>query len=166
MGTSYHHIGLPALFQGLFGFTYIKGKEVGEGIRIINEDEAKLLARHHNLINAVEKILGMGVEVVVIKKGESGSITCDNNGNRFILPAYPTSGMVDPTGAGDSFAGAFLGYLAQTGKTDFSTMKTAVAYGTVVASFAIAGFSLEGLRSIKKEQIDQRLKELQNLTSF
>jgi len=133
---------------------------------IINADEAKLLARHHNLINAAEKILDMGIEVVVIKKGESGSITCNNEGDRFILPAYPTTGVVDPTGAGDSFAGAFLGYLAQTGKADFSTLKTAVAYGTVVASFAIAGFSLEGLGSIKKEQIDKRLKELRNLISF
>jgi len=133
---------------------------------IINEDEAKMLAADFNLIKAAEKILGMGPRVVIIKKGESGSITCDAEGNKFILPAYPAAEVKDPTGAGDSFAGATLGYLSQTGKTDFRTLKTAVAYGTVVASFTIADFSLHGLTSITKSDIDKRLETLRKLTHF
>jgi sugar/nucleoside kinase (ribokinase family) len=96
---------------------------------IINEDETRLLAKEHNLIKAAEKILDMGTGVVIIKKGESGSVMCDVEGNKFILPAYPSTEAKDPTGAGDSFAGGFMGYLAQTGNTDFATLKTAVAYG-------------------------------------
>lgn len=133
---------------------------------IINEDEAKMLAADFNLIKAADKILGMGPRVVIIKKGESGSITCDANGNKFILSAYPAAEVTDPTGAGDSFAGATLGYLSQTGKTDFQTLKIAVAYGTVVASFTIADFSLKGLTSITKSDIDKRLETLRKLTRF
>lgn len=133
---------------------------------IINEDEAKMLAADFNLIKAADKILGMGPGVVIIKKGESGSITCDAKGHKFILPAYPAAEVIDPTGAGDSFAGATLGYLAQAGKTDFRTLKTAVAYGTVVASFTIAGFSLNALTSITKSDIDSRLETLRKLTHF
>ena len=133
---------------------------------IINEDEAKMLAADFNLIKAAEKILGMGPGVVIIKKGESGSITCDSKGNNFVLPAYPAAEVKDPTGAGDSFAGATLGYLSQTGKTDFGNLKTAVAYGTVVASFTIADFSLQGLTSITRSDIDKRLETLRKLTHF
>jgi len=133
---------------------------------IINEDEAKLLSAEFNLIKAAQKVLDMGPGVVIIKKGQSGSITCDAKGHKFILPAYPTTEVTDPTGAGDSFAGATLGYLSQTGKTDFQTLKTAVAYGTVVASFTIADFSLHGLTSITRNDIDKRLETLQKLTRF
>jgi len=133
---------------------------------IINEDEAKMLAADFNLIKAAEKVLGMGPGVVIIKKGKSGSITCDAEGHNFILPAYPATEVKDPTGAGDSFAGATLGYLSQTGKTDFQTLKTAVAYGTVVASFTIADFSLHGLTSITRSDIDKRLETLRKLTHF
>jgi len=82
------------------------------------------------------------------------------------LPAYPTAGVKDPTGAGDSFAGGLMGYLAQVGRTDFDSLKTAVAYGTVVASFTIADFSLTGLTSISKTDIDSRLETLREVTSF
>jgi sugar/nucleoside kinase (ribokinase family) len=133
---------------------------------IINEDEAKMLAAEFNLIKAADKILGMGPGVIIIKKGESGSITCDAKGHKFVLPAYPAAEVTDPTGAGDSFAGATLGYLAQTGKTDFQTLKTAVAYGTVAASFTIADFSLHGLTSITRNDIDKRLETLRKLTHF
>lgn len=133
---------------------------------IINEDETRMLAAEHNLIKASEKVLDMGISVVIIKKGESGSIMCNVSGEKFILPAYPATEVKDPTGAGDSFAGALLGYLAQTGKTDFDTLKMAVGYGTVVASFTIADFSLQGLTSIKRTDIDNRLKTLQKLTRF
>jgi len=133
---------------------------------IINEDEARLLANEHNLIKAGEIILDMGVGAVVIKKGESGSVVCDASGNKFILPAYPAAEVKDPTGAGDSFAGGFMGHIAQTGKTDFVTLKTAVAYGTVIASFTIADFSVNGLTAIDKSNIDGRFEELRRLVQF
>jgi sugar/nucleoside kinase (ribokinase family) len=133
---------------------------------IINEDEARMLADQHNLIRAVQKILDMGPSVVIAKKGESGSIMCNTDGDIFILPAFPADEVIDPTGAGDSYAGGFMGYLAQTGRTDFETLKTAVAYGTVVASFTIADFSLDGLTSTNRANIDKRLQELRNITQF
>ena len=133
---------------------------------IINEDEVRMLADQHNLIRAAQKILDMGPSVVIAKKGESGSIMCNADGDIFILPAFPAAEVIDPTGAGDSFAGGFMGYLAQTGRTDFETLKTAVAYGTVVASFTIADFSLDGLTSTNRANIDKRLQELRNITQF
>ncbi len=133
---------------------------------IINEDEARLLAGERNLIKAAQIILDMGLGVVVIKKGESGSLMCSADGERFVLPAYPAPEVRDPTGAGDSFAGGLLGYLAQSGKTDFATLKKAIAYGTVTASFTIADFSLQGLTLINKTDIDSRLENLRGVTSF
>jgi hypothetical protein len=132
---------------------------------IINEDEAKMLAAGHNLIKAAEAILDMGPSVVVVKKGESGSMICIAD-ERFVLPAFPAAEVRDPTGAGDSFAGGFMGYLAQVGRTDFESLKQALAYGTVVASFTIADFSLAGLTSISKADIDSRFKTLRKLAQF
>ncbi|MHC4891086.1 MAG: PfkB family carbohydrate kinase [Planctomycetota bacterium] len=136
------------------------------GCLIINEDEARMLADEHNLIRAAEKILYLGPSVVIIKKGESGSMMCNANGERFILPAFPAVEVKDPTGAGDSFAGGLMGYLAQVGKTDSESLKTAIAYGTVTASFTIADFSLQGLTSIDKTDIDSRFETLRKLTHF
>jgi sugar/nucleoside kinase (ribokinase family) len=133
---------------------------------IINEDEARLLAAEHNLIRAGQVILDMGPDLVIIKKGESGSITCSAAGDKFILPAYPASDVRDPTGAGDSFAGGFMGYLVQSGHTDFAAIKTAVAYGTVVASFTLEDFSVNGLTSTNKKEIDKRLNILRQVTEF
>jgi len=133
---------------------------------VLNEDEARMLAAESNLINAAEKIMEMGPRVVVIKKGESGSIMYDRLAGIFLLPAYPTTEVKDPTGAGDSFAGAMMGYLVQNDKTDFDSLKTAIAYGTVVASFTIADFSLQGLNSINKTDIDGRFETLRKLTQF
>ena len=133
---------------------------------IINSDEAKLLARQHNLILAAEQILTMGPSIVIIKKGESGSLMCLKDGSKFVLPAYPATEVVDPTGAGDSFAGGLMGYLAQARATDFDTLKTAVVYGTVVASFTIADFSLDGLKRITRQDIDDRLEMLRKFTCF
>jgi sugar/nucleoside kinase (ribokinase family) len=133
---------------------------------IINEDEARMLAKECNLIKAGEAILTMGPGVVILKKGQSGSIMCNADGEKFILPAYPAKDVKDPTGAGDSFAGGFMGYLAQIGKVDFETLKAAIAYGTVVASFTIEGFSLSGLTSINRADIDRRFVTLRKLTQF
>ncbi len=133
---------------------------------IINEDEARLLAKEYNLIKSAEKILDIGADVVIIKKGESGSLLCNADGDKFVLPAYPATEVKDPTGAGDSFAGGLMGYLAQNNKTDFASLKKAVAYGTVVASFTIADFSLNGLTSIDRADIDDRFETLRKLISF
>jgi cytidine kinase len=133
---------------------------------ILNETEARMLANEHNLITAAAKIEKMGPSVVVIKKGESGSIIRQKNGDLFVLPAYPATIVKDPTGAGDSFAGGFMGYLAGQNKTDFATLKKAVAYGTVVASFTIADFSLKGLTKTTRRNIDSRLNELRNRVKF
>jgi sugar/nucleoside kinase (ribokinase family) len=133
---------------------------------IINADEAKMLAGEHNLISATEKVLQMGPRIVIVKKGESGAMACDTEGQKFVLPAYPATEVKDPTGAGDSFAGGLMGYLAQSHKADFATLKTAIAYGTVVASFAIADFSVNGLTRLGRTDIDSRFETLRNLTSF
>jgi len=133
---------------------------------IINEDEARMLACEDNLIRAGERILKMSPKVAVMKKGESGSVMCSRNGDKFVLPAYPATVVKDPTGAGDSFAGGFMGYLASQNRTDFTTLKKAVGYGTVVASFTISDFSLKGLTKITKRHIDSRLIELRKLVKF
>ena len=133
---------------------------------IINDDEAKQLAAESNLIKAGDKIRAMGPAIVIIKKGESGSLMSLGDGDTFVLPAFPAAEVIDPTGAGDSFAGGFMGYLAQAGNSDHDTLKRAIAYGTVVASFTIAGFSLDGLTEITRDVIDSRLEALRRLTYF
>lgn len=133
---------------------------------VINAEEAKLLAREFSLIKAAEKILAMGPPCVIVKKGESGALMCLDDGSLFVLPAYPTAVVRDPTGAGDSFAGGFMGYLAEAQKADFGTLKTALAYGTVVASFTIADFSLHRLTAVTRMEIDERLEAFRQFTSF
>ncbi len=133
---------------------------------IINDDEARLLSGRSNLVQAADDVLAMGMKVVIVKKGESGSLMCGADGSKFLLPAYPATEVVDPTGAGDSFAGGFLGCVAQQGRADFDTLKLALAYGTVVASFTIADFSLNGLSGTRRKDIDARLEELRRFTSF
>ena len=133
---------------------------------IINEDEAKQLAGELNLIKAADAILDMGASIALIKKGASGSLMRNKAGDTFMLPAFPAADVIDPTGAGDSFAGGFMGTLAKAGNTDFATLKKAVAYGTVTASFTLADFSLKGLTDTAKEAIDARLKALQGMTQF
>jgi sugar/nucleoside kinase (ribokinase family) len=125
-----------------------------------------MLAGEKNIRISAGVIMGMGPKIVVIKRGGTGSLLCDTEGRMFLLSAYPATVIKDPTGAGDSFAGGFLGYIAQEQKVDFETLKTAVAYGTVVASFTISDFSLAGMQSITREDIEERLKELRKLTAF
>lgn len=133
---------------------------------IINEDEARLLADEPNLIKACQKILKMGVRIALIKKGASGSLICNSDGDMFLLPAYPAADVVDPTGAGDSFAGGFMGVIAKEKRTDFSTLKRAVAWGTIMASFTIADFSLKGLQNATQADMAKRLARLERLTNF
>jgi len=133
---------------------------------VLNDEEVRQLAGTSSLIEAARAVLAMGPALVIVKKGESGSLMCGSNGDMFVLPAYPAADVKDPTGAGDSFAGALMGYLAQAGNTDFETLARAVAYGTVVASFTIADFSLDGLTSVTRDDIDSRLESLRKFTRF
>lgn len=133
---------------------------------ILNDGEARLLTGQQNLITAAKRILEMGPRFVVIKKGEHGSMMYTREGDCFILPAYPTTVVIDPTGAGDSFAGGMMGYLAQSDRVDVISLRNAIVYGTVVASFTIGDFSIYGIRSATWEMIDDRFDFLRKVTQF
>jgi sugar/nucleoside kinase (ribokinase family) len=108
----------------------------------------------------------MGPRFVVIKKGEHGSMMVDSRNNIFLLPAYPASVVIDPTGAGDSFAGGMMGYAAQAGSVDTMTLQKAIAYGTVMASFTIGDFSIHGIKNATQEKIEERFDKLRKITLF
>ncbi len=128
----------------------------------LNYEEAEQLTDTRNPVTAARKILEMGPTFVTVKKGEHGAILVHQDGVA-VLPAYPAEleHVVDPTGAGDSFAGGLMGYLASTGKTDFRSIQTALAWGTVIASFTIESFGLDRLREITRADIDERMREFQ-----
>lgn len=132
---------------------------------VVNDGEARQLTRETNLIVAAKKIRAMGPEYVVIKKGEHGAIVCAEN-SFFAIPAYPLESVFDPTGAGDSFAGAMMGYMASTGEASFENLKRAAVYGSMVASFTVGDFGLEGLRRIQRRDIDERLALFRRICSF
>ncbi|HSZ58672.1 MAG TPA: PfkB family carbohydrate kinase [Tepidisphaeraceae bacterium] len=132
---------------------------------VLNDGEARLLTEEQNLIAAARQVLKLGPKFVVIKKGEHGCLMCSERGE-FVLPAFPAERVIDPTGAGDSFAGGMMGYLATQGTFSASTLKRALAYGTVVASFTIADFSLAGLQAADREQIDDRWHDFKQAMSF
>ena len=125
----------------------------------LNYDEAEQLTDLRNPITAARKILELGPKFVTVKKGEHGAILVHRDGVA-VMPAFPAEfeHVVDPTGAGDSFAGGMMGYLASTGSTDFRAIQTAIAWGTVTASFAIESFSLHRLASISRTDIDARMQ--------
>ena len=133
---------------------------------VLNDGEARQLTGESNLTKAAEMILQMGPEVVIIKKGEHGSMMRNKDGEGFHLPGFPTVDVKDPTGAGDSFAGALIGYLAEQDRTDLAALITAIAYGTVVASFTVENFSTQRLDSLSRADIDERLETLRKLTRF
>jgi len=132
---------------------------------VLNDGEARLLTEEKNLVAAARQVRKMGPKFVVIKKGEHGSLLSTDRGE-FVLPAFPTDNVVDPTGAGDSFAGGMMGYLSTQGTFSAATIKRALAFGTVVASFTIADFSLDGLRAATRDAIDDRWHEFKNSMSF
>ena len=132
---------------------------------VINDSEAKLLTGDDNLVRAGNAIREMGPSFVVLKKGEHGAMFFGQH-ETYVLPAYPTPRVVDPTGAGDSFAGGMMGYLAERGNFDPKTLKTALAYGTLTASFTVEDFSLDRLRQIKREDLDRRMEEYRKMLSF
>jgi sugar/nucleoside kinase (ribokinase family) len=132
---------------------------------VMNDSEARLLAGEENLVRAGHKIREMGPRFVVIKKGEHGAMFFSKY-ETYVLPAYPTPDVVDPTGAGDTFAGGMMGYLAMRGAFDPKTLKEAMAYGILVASFTVEDFSLDRLLKIRREDLEQRMDEYKKMLSF
>ena len=134
-------------------------------ILIVNDSEARLLANEPNLVKAGRVIRGMGPKVVIIKKGEHGAYMFNGNAV-FFAPAYPLEEVFDPTGAGDSFAGGFMGYLARTGRSDEAAMRRAVVYGSTLGSFAVEKFSIDRLLEIHRVDIARRLEGFRKLVTF
>ncbi len=132
---------------------------------VINDEEAKLLTKEHNLIKCAKKIMNWGAKYVVIKKGEHGSLLFYDD---VIFPsvAFSLEDIVDPTGAGDSFAGAMIGYLAKKRSTNLSTIKKAIIYGNVMGSFAVEKYGLDGLLNLKNSQIAKRIKQYEKMIRF
>ena len=131
----------------------------------INDEEARQLSGEYSLITAARKILKMGPKHLIIKKGEHGALLFAEK-QAFYVPAIPVERVVDPTGAGDSFAGGLIGYLAKTKDTSFENIKRAVVQGTVMASFCVQKFGIEGLVGITQRDILARTKELVELVKF
>jgi sugar/nucleoside kinase (ribokinase family) len=132
---------------------------------VMNDSEAKLLTGDENLVSAGRKVLELGPRFVVIKKGEHGAMFFAAH-ETYVLPAFPTDRVIDPTGAGDSFAGGMMGYLASQGNFEPQTLKTAMAYGIVVASFTVEDFSLDRLKTLARPDLDQRLSQYRKMLSF
>ena len=132
---------------------------------VLNDAEAKLLAEDENLVRAGHAIRAMGPRFVVIKKGEHGAMFFSEH-EMYVMPAFPTEKVLDPTGAGDSFAGGMMGHLASLGRFDPQALKEALAYGTVTASFTVEDFSLGRLEKLDRSLLDQRLKEYRQMLSF
>jgi len=133
---------------------------------VLNDNEAKMLTGKDNLVAAAREVSKMGLDFVVVKKGEHGTLLWTGNNEAFVLPAYPTEAVKDPTGAGDSFAGGMMGYLAQQDNTDLDSLKKAIAYGTVIASLVIEDFSLGRWSSAGINDIEQRLQQFREMTQF
>jgi sugar/nucleoside kinase (ribokinase family) len=132
---------------------------------VINDEEAKLLTKEHNLIKCAKKIMNWGANYVVIKKGEHGSLLFYDD-EIFPSVAFSLEDIVDPTGAGDSFAGAMIGYLASKNTTNLSTIKKAVIYGNVLGSFAVEKYGLDGILNLKNSQITKRVNQYEKMIRF
>ena len=132
---------------------------------IINEEEAMQLTNESNLLLCGDILRGMGVKTLIIKKGEHGSMLFHEDGF-FTIPAYPVRTLHDPTGAGDSYLGALIGYIAQKDKSDFKTIKEAIVYATAVASITVESFSCYKLESAGIEEIERRVAHLKDITSL
>ncbi len=134
-------------------------------VLIINDSEARLLAHDPNLIKAARKIREMGPEILIIKKGEHGALLFMED-IVFSAPAYPLEMIYDPTGAGDTFAGGFIGYLHKTNDLSVESVKSAVVFGSTLASFCVEKFSVDGLRDLNYLRIHDRYREFFNMTRF
>jgi len=131
----------------------------------INDEEARQLSGEYSLVKAARKIRDMGPDYVVIKKGEHGALLFHKE-EMFFAPALPLEEVVDPTGAGDTFAGGFVGYLSNSKDISFENMKNAVIYGSNLASFCVEKFGTERMLELNKEEVDKRLESFQALTQF
>jgi sugar/nucleoside kinase (ribokinase family) len=130
---------------------------------VINDSEAKMLADESNVIKAAKKVMEMGPEYLIVKKGEHGALLF-GEGKIFSAPAFPLETVFDPTGAGDSFAGGFTGHLINADEINFETMKKAIIYGSTLASFCVEKFSTKGIENLSKETIEGRFNEFIELS--
>jgi len=131
----------------------------------INDAEARQLSGEYSLVKAARKILQMGPKYLIIKKGEHGALLFHEE-KIFSAPALPLAEVFDPTGAGDTFAGGFIGYLAKVGTINFNNMKNAIIYGSALASFCVEKFGTEKVKNLQPEEIDARIREFVSLSSF
>jgi sugar/nucleoside kinase (ribokinase family) len=132
---------------------------------VINEEEARQLAGAYNIVRVARVLRGMGPRTVVIKQGEYGALLFTDD-EVFSAPAFPVDEVSDPTGAGDSFAGGLLGYIASEGKADPTTLRQAVIYGSAVASHVVEGVGVEELLGLRRAQIDERYRAFRRLAHF
>ena len=131
----------------------------------INDEEARQLSGEYSLVKAAEKIHAMGPKYVVIKKGEHGALLFHNK-DVFFAPALPLEEVFDPTGAGDTFAGGFAGYIAQSENISFDNMKNGIIYGSNLASFCVEKFGTERMEKLSRKEVVERLQEFKALTQF
>jgi len=131
----------------------------------INDAEARQLSGEYSLVKAANKILTMGPKYLIIKKGEHGALLFHED-KIFSAPALPLADVFDPTGAGDTFAGGFIGYMAQVGTVNFNNMKNAIVYGSALASFCVEKFGTEKIKNLTQQEITARVQQFVNLSSF
>lgn len=134
-------------------------------VLVINEDESRQLAGTHNIVKVAHELLAMGPRIVIIKRGEYGALLFEED-HVFSAPAYPVREVRDPTGAGDSFAGALVGYIAARGNTRSHTLRRAVIYGSALASYCVEGIGVDGLLSVTREGVEERFHAFQRLAHF
>ncbi len=134
-------------------------------VLMINDDETRQLTGEHNLMKAAKAVFKLGPKTLVIKRGEHGALMVHDK-FLFSVPAFPLEEVHDPTGAGDSFAGGFMGYLAGAGKINEKTLRAAMVYGSVLGSFAVEQFGVDRLKTLKKAEIKKRAQQFSKLTSF
>jgi sugar/nucleoside kinase (ribokinase family) len=134
-------------------------------VLLVNDAEARQLSGEVSLVKAAKKILEMGPRFLIIKKGEHGALLFHEN-HVFFAPALPLEEVFDPTGAGDTFAGGFIGHLAKTKDISFENMKTAIIVGSALASFCVEKFGPDRMKEITKSDIDQRIAQFVDLVSF
>jgi sugar/nucleoside kinase (ribokinase family) len=132
---------------------------------VLNDEEARMLSGERNLIRAARKVLELGPRYVILKKGEHGAFLIGESAH-YSLPAYPVDEVVDPTGAGDCFAGGFMGAIAAADSIEPRTLRRAMLYGTVTASFCVQGFSIEDIARRNRAQIETRFNELLDITAI
>lgn len=134
-------------------------------VLIINDEEARQMSKEYSLVKAANKIMSFGPKYLIIKKGEHGALLFGNN-NVFYAPALPLEEVFDPTGAGDTFAGGFIGYLARTGDTSFDNMKRAVIAGSAMASYCVEKFGTERLMNLSEDEITSRVQKFRSLVDY